>query len=67
MVNNLTNINKMISYLSSQIIEHIYIKIFKKATTYTNGNVGPGLGQAQKNGRVKPANNEISALLLLYI
>jgi hypothetical protein len=28
----------------------------KKTTTYDVGNPGPGLGQAQKCGRVKPVN-----------
>jgi hypothetical protein len=44
------NINKMYNHLSHQIIED------EKTTTYDIGNPGPGLGQVQKCGRVKPVN-----------
>ena len=50
MVNYSTNINKTINHLSPQIIE--YKK--KTNTTYDVSNPGPGLGQVQKGGRVKP-------------
>ena len=46
MVNNSTDINKQNNHLSHQSIEH------KEAKTYDVGNPGPGLGQAQKCGRV---------------
>ena len=52
MVNNSTNIKKkqtITSHLNS-------LNIKKKTMTYDVGNPGPGLGQAQKCGRVKPVN-----------
>ena len=45
MVNNTTNINKTIT-------SHIKSLSIKK--TYDAGNPGPGLGQAQKGGGIKP-------------
>jgi hypothetical protein len=51
MVNNSNNINKTNNHLSTQNIEHK-----KKTITYGIGNSGPGLGQAQQCGRVKPIN-----------
>jgi hypothetical protein len=45
-----TNINKMTNHLSSQLLN------IKNSMTYANGNPGPGLGQAQKCGRVKLVN-----------
>jgi len=44
MVNNSTNINNT----NNHLIEHK-----EKTTTYIVENPGPGLGQAQKCGRVK--------------
>ena len=46
--NNFTNVSKTNNYLSPQIIEHK-----KKYMTFANGNLDPGLGQAQKCGGVK--------------
>jgi hypothetical protein len=51
MVKNSTNINKTNNHISPQIIEHI-----TNTTIYDAGNTGPGLGQANKYGRVKPVN-----------
>jgi hypothetical protein len=45
------NINKTNNHISPQIIEHI-----TNTTIYDAGNTGPGLGQANKYGRVKPVN-----------
>jgi hypothetical protein len=38
------------------ITGHLNLLNTKKTTTYDVGNPGPGLGQAQKCGRVKPVN-----------
>ena len=48
MVNNSANINKTNNHISLQPIAHK-----KKTMTYDVVNPGPGLGQAQKCGRVK--------------
>ena len=50
MVNNSTNINKTNNQLSPELTEH------KKDNDICIGNLGPGLGQAQKCGWVKPVN-----------
>jgi len=55
MVNNSTNSNKTNNQLSSSLTK------YKKTMTYDVGNQGPGLGQAQKCGRVKQVN-EITTL-----
>jgi hypothetical protein len=44
------NINKTNNHLSSELTEH------KREMTYDVGNLGPGLGKAQKHGGVKPIN-----------
>ena len=63
MVNNSTNINKTNNHLSPQqqspltsttITSHLNSLNINKTTTYVVGNPGPGLGQAQKCGRIKP-------------
>ena len=46
---NSTNINKMNNIISPQIIEHTKTR---KNIMHGFGNPGPGLGQAQKSGRV---------------
>ena len=51
MVINSTNINQMNNQLSSELTE-----LKKKTTTNEFGNPGPGLGQAQICGGVKPVN-----------
>jgi hypothetical protein len=51
MVNNTTNINKTIT-------SHIKSLSIKKTKTYDAGNPGPGLGQAQKGGGIKPVYNK---------
>jgi len=56
MVNN--SHKKKPIYLSPQIIEH-------KKTTYAIGNLGPGLGQAQKCDRVKLVNWILTLFLLM--
>ena len=48
MVNNSTNINKW----SKQLSHLNSLEIKKKTMTYDIGNLGPGLGQAQKCSRV---------------
>ena len=48
---NSTNINKQNNHLSSQLNS-----LNTKTTTSDVGNPGPGLGQAQQCGRVKPIN-----------
>jgi hypothetical protein len=53
MVKNSTNMNKTNNHLSSYLTEHK-----KKTMTDDVGNPGPGLGQAQKCGRVKPGNGK---------
>jgi hypothetical protein len=50
MVDNSTNSNKTNNHLSPQTTEH------KNTTAYGVGNLGLGLGQIQKYGRVKPFN-----------
>jgi hypothetical protein len=35
----------------------------KKTTTYDVGNPSPGLGKAQKSGRVKPVNEHPTKLM----
>jgi hypothetical protein len=52
MVNNSTNVSKTNNHLSQQI-KSLSIQQTK---TYDLKNAGPGLGQAQKCGRIKPAN-----------
>jgi hypothetical protein len=49
-VNNFNYINKTSNHLSPQLTE------YKKTIKYDVGNPGPGLGQAQKSGRVKPVD-----------
>jgi hypothetical protein len=52
MINNSTNIKKTKNnYLSPQLIEHE-----KMTTIYEIENLGSGLRQAQKYGRIKPVN-----------
>ena len=57
-VNNSTNINKTNIHIPSQTLNTV------KTMTYGVGNTGPGLGQAQKCGRVKPLINFVD---LIYI
>jgi hypothetical protein len=52
MVDNSTNVSKANNHLSQQI-KSLSIQQTK---TYDLKNAGPGLGQAQKCGRIKPAN-----------
>jgi hypothetical protein len=61
MVNDFTNINKTKNHVSSQILEQK-----NKTTTYEVGNPGPGWGQAQKCGGVKPVNGIITLLLVVF-
>jgi len=49
MINNSTNIKQTIT-------SHLHSLNTKKTMTYDIGNPGPGLGQAQKCGWVKPFN-----------
>ena len=59
MVNNSTNINKTNNYLSPQTIEQ------QNNTMICGiGNSGPGLVQAQKYCKVKPANGTARPLLI---
>ena len=51
MVNNSTNINETNNHFLPEIIENE-----KKSMTYDIGNPCPGLGQAQKCGRVTLVN-----------
>ena len=51
MVNNSTNINKMNNHLSPHIIDH---KKDHEWWHMANKNPGPGFGQAEIWGRVKP-------------
>ena len=53
MVNNSTIIIKTNNHLLPQLIEH---NIKKNTMTYDIGYPGPGFGQAQKCGGVKPVN-----------
>jgi hypothetical protein len=53
-INNLTIINKTNNQLSPPISVH------KNPTKYGDGN--PGLGHAQKYGRVKPFNVVVSSI-----
>ena len=53
MINNSTNVKNKTknNYFSTQLIEHE-----KKTTAYEFENLGSGLRQAQKYGRIKPVN-----------
>ena len=62
MVNNFVNINKTNNHLASELSSLNK----KKTTTHDFGNPGPGLGQAQKCGGVKPVN-EIPTLSSWYL
>ena len=50
MVSHSTNVKQTNGYLSPQVVKH------KICSIYVDGNPGPGLGQAQKCGRVKLVN-----------
>ena len=56
---NSNNINKTNNHLSSKLNS----LNTKKTTTYDFQNPGPGLGQAQKHGRVKPVNGMYACIL----
>ena len=59
MVNNSININKTNNHLSPQPLN-----IKKNTMTYEAGNPGPGLGQAEKCGKVKLVNGILTLRLV---